>query len=152
MVQKLQLENFLPYRLNRAAAAASVQLSSIYRQKYGLTVPEWRTLSTLAQFGELTAKQIGAHSSMHKTKVSRAVSSLNSRRWLTRKRDIADRRLEKLSLTALGEQAYRQLEPQMLDFEVQLLAGLTTNERDRMLQGISILEKALGVIEQHRFE
>ena len=39
MAQKLQLENFLPYRLNRAAAAASAQLSSIYRQKYGLTVP-----------------------------------------------------------------------------------------------------------------
>ncbi len=147
MAQKLQLENFLPYRLNRAAAAASVQLSSIYRQKYGLTVPEWRTLSTLAQFGELTAKQIGAHSAMHKTKVSRAVSSLNTRRWLTRKRDSSDRRLEKLNLTTLGEQAYLQLEPQMLDFEVQLLAGLTASERDRMLQGISILEKALGVLD-----
>jgi len=72
-MQKLQLEKFLPYRLNRAAAAASTQLSSVYWRKYGLTVPEWRTLSTLAQFGELTAKQIGAHSSMHKTKVSRAV-------------------------------------------------------------------------------
>ncbi|MEM9473601.1 MAG: MarR family transcriptional regulator, partial [Pseudomonadota bacterium] len=99
------------------------------------------------QFGELTAKQIGAHSSMHKTKVSRAVSSLNTRRWLTRKRDVADRRLEKLNLTALGEQAYKLLEPQMLDFEVQLLSGLTADERDSMLQGISILEKALGVLD-----
>ena len=41
---------------------------------------------------------------MHKTKVSRAVSSLNARRWLTRRRDTADRRLEKLNLTARGEQ------------------------------------------------
>ena len=147
MVQKLLLENFLPYRLNRAAAAASIQLSSIYRRKYGLTVPEWRTLSTLAQFGELTAKQIGAHSSMHKTKVSRAVSSLNDRRWLTRERDTTDRRLEKLNLTARGKQAYRQLEPQMLDFEVRLLAGLSATEREDMLRGIAILEKALGVLE-----
>ncbi|MEM7636586.1 MAG: MarR family transcriptional regulator [Pseudomonadota bacterium] len=147
MVQKLQLENFLPYRLNRAAAAASVQLSAIYRRKYGLTVPEWRTLSTLAQFGELTAKQIGAHSSMHKTKVSRAVSSLNTRRWLSRKRDAADRRLEQLNLTARGKEAYNQLEPQMLDFEVQLLAGLTATERDEMMRGIAILEKALGVLD-----
>jgi DNA-binding MarR family transcriptional regulator len=101
-MQKLQLEKFLPYRLNRAAAAASTQLSLIYRHQYGLTVPEWRTLSTLAQFGEQTAKQIGAHSSMHKTKVSRAVSSLNTRRWLTRERDASDRRLEKLNLTTRG--------------------------------------------------
>ena len=84
---------------------------------------------------------------MHKTKVSRAVSSLNTRRWLTRKRDATDRRLEKLNLTPRGEQAYKQLEPQMLDFEVQLLSGLSAAERDGMLRGISILEKALGVLD-----
>ncbi len=144
-MQKLQLEKFLPYRLNRAAAAASTQLSSIYRRKYGLTVPEWRTLSTLAQFGELTAKQIGAHSAMHKTKVSRAVSSLNTRRWLSRERDEADRRLEKLNLTPHGLQAYKQLEPQMLGFEIELLSRLTLAERKSLLHGMSILEKALGV-------
>lgn len=146
-MQKLQLEKFLPYRLNRAAAAASTQLSLIYRRKYGLTVPEWRTLSTLAQFGELTAKQIGAHSSMHKTKVSRAVSSLNTRRWLSRERDDADRRVEKLNLTSRGQQAYKQLEPQMLGFEVELLLRLTSAERKALLHGMSILEKALGVVD-----
>jgi len=146
-MQKLQLEKFLPYRLNRAAAAASTQLSLIYRRKYGLTVPEWRTLSTLAQFGELTAKQIGAHSSMHKTKVSRAVNSLNTRRWLSRERDDADRRLEKLNLTSLGQQAYKQLEPQMLGFEIELLSRLTSAERHALLHGMFILEKALGVMD-----
>ncbi len=146
-MQELQLEKFLPYRLNRAAAAASTQLSLIYRRKYALTVPEWRTLSTLAQFGELTAKQIGAHSSMHKTKVSRAVSSLSTRRWLTRERDATDRRLEKLNLTSRGQQAYKQLEPQMLGFEIELLSRLTDEERTALLHGMSILEKALGVVD-----
>ena len=142
---ELQLEKFLPYRLNRAAAAASSQLSLIYRRKYGLTVPEWRTLSTLAQFGELTAKQIGAHSSMHKTKVSRAVASLSTRRWLSRERDRTDRRLERLTLTARGYQAYKLLEPQMLQFETELLSRLTTAERSALIQGMNMLEKALGI-------
>jgi hypothetical protein len=35
----------------------------------------------------------------------------------------------------------------MLDFEVQLLSGLSAAERDGMLRGISILEKALGVLD-----
>ena len=35
----------------------------------------------------------------------------------------------------------------MLDFEVQLLSGLTAAEREDMLRGISILEKTLGVLD-----
>jgi DNA-binding MarR family transcriptional regulator len=145
-MQNLQLEQFLPYRLNRAAAAASRQLSMIYKRKYGLTVPEWRTLATLAEFGEMTAKQICAHSAMHKTKVSRAVTSLDERRWLKRKRDDTDRRSETLQLTGQGMQGFRKLEPEMLGYEVDLLARLTVSERDTMLEGLAILEKALGII------
>ena len=145
-MQNLQLDQFLPYRLNRAAAAASRQLSMIYKRKYGLTVPEWRTLATLAEFGEMTAKQIGAHSAMHKTKVSRAVTSLDERRWLKRKRDDTDRRSETLQLTAQGMQGFRKLEPEMLDYEIDLLARLTVSERNAMLEGLAVVEKALGII------
>ena len=90
----LVLEDFIPYRLNKAAEAVSQRFASIYRDRYGLTRPEWRTLATLGQFGILTATAIGAHSSMHKTKVSRAVFTLEKRRWLSRKRDDIDRRIE----------------------------------------------------------
>lgn len=145
-MQNLQLDQFLPYRLNRAAAAASRQLSMIYKRKYGLTVPEWRTLATLAEFGEMTAKQIGAHSAMHKTKVSRAVTSLDERRWLKRKRDDIDRRSETLQLTAQGMQGFRKLEPEMLGYETGLLDRLTVSERNAMLEGLAVLEKALGII------
>lgn len=145
-MQNLQLDQFLPYRLNRAAAAASRQLSMIYKRKYGLTVPEWRTLATLAEFGEMTAKQIGAHSAMHKTKVSRAVTSLDDRRWLKRKRDDTDRRSETLQLTKQGMQGFRKLEPEMLGYEVDLLARLSASERNAMLEGLAVLEKALGII------
>jgi hypothetical protein len=51
-----------------------------------------------------------------------------------------------------GKQAYKQLEPQVLGFEVQLLSGLTGTECDEMLRGISILEKTLGVLEQRGFK
>lgn len=118
----------------------------IYKRKYGLTVPEWRTLATLAEFGEMTAKQIGAHSAMHKTKVSRAVTSLDERRWLKRKRDDIDRRSETLQLTAQGMQGFRKLEPEMLGYETGLLDRLTVSERNAMLEGLAVLEKALGII------
>ncbi len=105
----LVLEDFIPYRLNKAAEAVSQRFASIYRDRYGLTRPEWRTLATLGQFGILTATAIGAHSSMHKTKVSRAVFALQKRRWLSRKRDDIDRRIENLELTPAGRKVYADL-------------------------------------------
>jgi len=68
----LKLEEFLPYRLNVVASLVSQALSRVYADRYGIGVPEWRVLVTLGQFGMMTGKAIGAHSHMHKTKVSRA--------------------------------------------------------------------------------
>lgn len=46
---------------------------------------------------------------MHKTKVSRAVASLETRGWLTRHVDEVDRRIEWLTLTASGAKVYAEL-------------------------------------------
>lgn len=141
----LQLESFLPYRLNRAAAAASKKFSRIYRDEFGLTVPEWRVLATLNALGRASAKEIGRDSAMHKTKVSRAVAALQQRRWVARETDQLDRRIEHLSLTPGGEAAFRRLAPKMLAFEEQLLARLSSADRRDLLRGLALLEQALGI-------
>jgi DNA-binding MarR family transcriptional regulator len=141
----LRLESFLPYRLNRAAAVASKHFSRIYRAEFGLTVPEWRVLATLGHMGSASATEIGRDSAMHKTKVSRAVASLQRRRWVTRETDVADRRLEHLSLTPAGRAAHRRLAPKMLACEEELLARLTREERGDLLKGLAVLERALGI-------
>jgi len=141
----LQLETFLPYRLNRATALTIGEFSRIYRNEFGLTVPEWRVLATLSALGSATATEIGRDSAMHKTKVSRAVASLQQRRWVARETDAADRRIEHLSLTSAGKAAFRRLAPKMLAFEEQLLARLSAAERRDLLKGLDVLEKALGI-------
>lgn len=100
------LQHFLPYRLNRIAAVSSQAVYRLYAGEYGLTVPEWRVLATLGEFDGWTAKAIGAHAAMHKTKVSRAVEKLEARRWLVRATSPADRRAEHLSLTGEGRRHY----------------------------------------------
>jgi DNA-binding MarR family transcriptional regulator len=142
----LRLEDFLPYRLNRAAAAASKHFSRIYRAEFGLTVPEWRVLATLADLGRASATEIGRDSAMHKTKVSRAVAALQQRRWVARETDEADRRLEHLSLTTAGTAAFRRLAPKMLACEAALMARLAPRERRELLQGLAALEKALAIV------
>ena len=140
----LSLESFLPYRLNRLADAVSRDFSRLYRDRYGMTRPEWRLLATLGQYGTMTATAVGQHSSMHKTKVSRAVTALEKRRWLKREQDDGDRRVEHLSLTKAGVDAYRQIIPLALDFEEVLLAKMGPRERKAVLAGLSALEQALG--------
>lgn len=138
--QPLILEDFLPYRLNKAAEAISQRFASLYRAQYGLTRPEWRTLATLGQFGVLTATAIGAHSSMHKTKVSRAVFALEQRYWLRRKRDEADRRIENLELTPAGRKVYADLAEVAHTFEAELLSNLGPSGERELKAGLAALE------------
>lgn len=140
----LALESFLPYRLNRLADAVSREFSRIYRDRYGLTRPEWRLLATLGQFGTMTATAVGMHSAMHKTKVSRAVSALDKRRWLTRAADAADRRIEHLTLTAEGLRAYRDMVPIAKAFEASLLQRLSEADQAAVAKGLAALEAAGG--------
>lgn len=137
---KLELEHFLPYRLNRIAAAVSQDFRSVYGPHHDLTIPEWRVLATLGQFEEISAKEIGRHSAMHKTKVSRAVRALEERRWLRRRASEEDRREEILTLTAQGESAYRQIVPKALAFERRILDELGPNA-ESVLNALERLEK-----------
>lgn len=141
--QVLLLESFLPYRLNRLADAVSREFSKIYRDRYGLTRPEWRTLAGLGQHGTMTATAIGEQSAMHKTKVSRAVAELERRKWLVRTRDLADRRVEKLTLTKAGAAVYRELVPLAKAYEIQMLKRMNTAQRKAVLDGCAALETSL---------
>ncbi|WP_454813568.1 MarR family winged helix-turn-helix transcriptional regulator [Labrys neptuniae] len=141
---KLTLENFLPYRLNRIGAAVSRDFRAVYGPEHDLTVPEWRVLATLGEFDEMGAKAIGAHSSMHKTKVSRAVRALEERRWLKRRESVEDRREEILSLTPLGRRVYAEIVPRALAFEAALLAALGP-EAKALLRGLDKLEASMDL-------
>ncbi len=109
MADGFELDCFIPYRLNRASELISLSFAKQYREEFDLTRPEWRTLAALGSVGMMTAKDIGAHSHMHKTKVSRAVHALEQRHWLKRVPSDTDRRFEQIELTALGKQYYQKI-------------------------------------------
>ena len=125
----LKLEQFLPYRLNVVASIVSQALSRIYADRYGIGVPEWRVLVTLGQFGMMTGKAIGAHSHMHKTKVSRAVAQLEKRKLLVRRANRADLREAFLALTPAGRAMYDDLAPVALHFADRLSDAVDSADR-----------------------
>src|ERR1700690_1575239 len=126
----LKLEQFLPYQLNVVSSLVSQALSRVYAQRYGIGVPEWRVVVTLGQHGVMTAKAIGAHTHMHKTKVSRAVALLEKRRLIARRANREDMREAFLSLTASGRTMYEEVAPHALDFARRLTEILTPADRE----------------------
>ena len=149
----LRLDEFLPYRLNVCAAQVSHALSRVYADKYKIGVPEWRVLVTLGEFGAMTAKAVGAHSCMHKTKVSRAVAHLERRKLLTRRINREDLREAFLSLTPSGRDMYDALAPAALEFAEQLLASVEPKDRaalDRALRRLIEVSAAADVANRRR--
>jgi DNA-binding MarR family transcriptional regulator len=125
----LKLEEFLPYRLNVVASLVSQALSRIYAERYGIGVPEWRVLVTLGQYTMMTGKAIGAHSHMHKTKVSRAVALLEKRKLLARRANREDLRESFLTLTPAGRAMYEDLAPIALQFTRRLSEAIDPSDR-----------------------
>ena len=134
------LGQFIPYRLNKVAERASREFSAIYRRRYSMTRPEWRVLANLGQHGTLTASAICRLSSQHKTKVSRAVSAMEERRWLERRQNNDDRREAYLLLTAAGREVYRDLSQWARRFDNDLAARMGE-------EALAALETALNALE-----
>jgi len=127
------LASFLPYLLNRAAEESSADFARIYKDRFGLLRTEWRVLFHLGQRGEMTATEIGAVSRIHKTKISRAVSGLQKRRYLRRDRSKLDRRREALTLTAAGEAVFVELSAIASAYDAKLLSGFAEDEKQVLI-------------------
>lgn len=143
----LRLDDFLPYQLNVAASLVSQALSKLYAERYGIGVSEWRVLVTLGEFESMTGKAIGAHSHMHKTKVSRAVALLEKRKWLVRRVNRSDLREAFLSLTPEGRAIYEDLAPGAAEFARHIVDAIEPADRpafERALQQIIRRSKPLA--------
>lgn len=128
-MSQLRLERFLPYRINVAGWFTSRALARIYGEHFGIGIPEWRVIAMLGQFDKLTSRDIGEHSRMHKTKVSRAVTELESRGWVERSENRADRREAFVALSGPGRRIYEQIVPMALAFEQRMMAGIGEEDR-----------------------
>ena len=132
----LMLEEFLPYRLAVLAHKTSRELSGVYGERFGLSIPEWRILANLGRFGPLYAGELAERSSMDKPKVTRALQRLEAAGIVQRAVDAEDRRQVRLALTRRGRSMFSEIAALALDWEKRFLSPLSEAERrtlDRVL-------------------
>jgi DNA-binding MarR family transcriptional regulator len=144
----LDLFRFAPFRLNRLAAEVSSALSSEYRERYGLDIPEWRVLATLGFRNEACSAQYIAHCTRtHKSTISRAVTALMARQLVERVENAEDRREFQLRMTSKGKALYQQLIPRLLRREQEILSCLSAAERRNFARLLGKIEESLGLVQ-----
>ncbi|RBP53802.1 MarR family winged helix-turn-helix transcriptional regulator [Arenicella xantha] len=126
----LTLERYLPYRLATLSNRISGIIAQTYKDKFGLSVTEWRIMAVLGEYPGASADEVSAKIQIEKSIVSRSLQKLLSRHLVVREVDGADRRRQNLSLTKTGQDVYRQIVPVSYDYEEQLLTCFNPQERE----------------------
>ena len=131
------LNEFLPYQLAVLSNRVSREFSAQYKERFGISVPEWRVVAHLSQSEKpLSVREIFERVDMDKSKVSRAATRLEKLGYLTKTTNPEDRRLIELALTAEGSAMVSELAPMARAFEQEVL--------DRLGKSAPAFRKAIG--------
>ena len=133
------LERFLPYRLAVLAQRVSRDFSAIYRERFGLSVAEWRVLAHLSAAGVVSVREIHLHADLEKSKASRAAARLEAAGLIEKRAGEGDRRLVALTLSPKGREIMAALIPLAEAYEAEVLARLTPEDRAALDRAIAAL-------------
>src|SRR5690606_39603813 len=124
-----RLNEFVPYLLSITSNAVSNRISMEYRQRFGLSVPEWRVMAVLGDSGPLTQRDLTRMTVMDKVAVNRACKVLEERGLAARQPNAQDGRSHLLELTDAGREMHGAIMPLALEMERRLFSTFSEEER-----------------------
>jgi DNA-binding MarR family transcriptional regulator len=137
---RLDLPNYLPYRITSLAALIRRALADIYRDDPGLNEPEWKVMTALAHFGPVSSGDIGTYITLDRVAVSRALARLLELGLATRAENPEDQRTFTVDLTPQAAKIYDRMAAQALEIEEPVLAALEQNEARELLRLLDKVE------------
>lgn len=135
MTPEFDLMAFTPYRLAVVAQRLSELLARQYRDRFGISIPDWRVLVHLAHSGGASVRDIEVRVAMEKSKVSRTCTRLEVRGLIVKRAHDSDKRLVHLALTEAGRALMADLLPLAAAFQSEVEARLGV-EFDMLEAGI----------------
>ena len=137
----LTVEDFLSVHIVRIAAHLK-SFPAVYARGIGLTLPQWRLLSTVAHHKSIPLKQLAEVSASDKALVSRTVKELVQKDLVkTASMKSGDRSLA-CNITPMGKKLVDTAMPLARMFHARLLLSLDTEDRVRLYD---ILQKLQAV-------
>lgn len=135
----LDLDNYVPALLSWLNNKLSAGGSSLYRERFGIGIADWRVLAYLGVKTSGTGAEISEFLGMDKAAVSRSIASLKAKGLATAKQP--GRRSVDLLLTAKGTLLYNEILEVALVREKALLDGFTQADK---AQAIALLQRMLA--------
>ncbi|MEN9704413.1 MAG: hypothetical protein RLZZ393_292 [Pseudomonadota bacterium] len=127
----------------------SVEAERVLRRTLDLSFMEWRVLTVLAVEPAAPPGRIVAVAGVNKAAVSRAVNSLERRGLLSREASPEHKLRTQLFLTDAGRAIYERGTRSRLNGEDEVLAGLSTEDRRRLLDDLQRLLRNLDPKKDH---
>ena len=127
----LNLERYLPYRLSILSNKVSSLVAQTYKDKFALSVTEWRIMAVLGEYSDISADEISAKTQIEKSILSRAIAKLLKRNFIERNVAEDDKRRSEIKLSDTGLAVYKEVVPLSYRHEEELLACFSEEEQQQ---------------------
>jgi len=143
---RLDLERYVPAFITFIANKLSNSATALYQHKFGVNVTEWRIMSLLAIEPGVPAARICQVIGFDKGPVSRTLATMQKRGLIAIRTDPDDGRTHMISLTAKGRATHDKVIVAALDRERRLLACLSRDEQEVLIDLLQRLHNNLGAV------
>jgi MarR family transcriptional regulator, organic hydroperoxide resistance regulator len=125
---KLDLDNYLPYLVNRVGTIIADRYGAEALAPYRLSIAMWRVMAVLASKGGQRQIDLANLTSIEVSTLSRIVTRLVRKGIATRTRSASSTREVVVKLTAKGNAQVSRLIPIAHDYEAAAISGLRAEE------------------------
>lgn len=123
------------------ANRTSLLMQSMYGERFGLNVLNWRILAILGYHSPISAKTISEMIATDQVTISRAIDQMSRKKLISRRVDQSDRRRQLLRLSDRGQEVYQRVLPLFAASESALLAPLSEDEQAELRRLLHIVAK-----------
>ena len=113
------LEHFVPYLVHRVGANLAEGFDDGFAEA-GVSLPEWRALSILYEYGPQTMGDIARRTNINASTMTRLVGQMEKQELVKRERPAANQRTVFVRILADGREKVEFLIPKVLDYEQEL--------------------------------
>ncbi len=132
--------DLLLYRLYRIHVTAGRMVVHLCETDYGITRREWRILSFLAEREGALSSQLAEHAMLDRARTSRTLTSLASKKLVTRQPRPSDRREVHVFLTEEGRRLYGEIYPRVAAINRDIVSTLSAAEREVLDTAVDALQ------------
>ena len=140
---RLPIDDSIFFSLVRVVNLTARPFSESIGKAHQLSLNEWRVLIVLASRPGVVASEVVGCTGLDKMTVSRALAALLRRGRAVRRVDPADRRRQRLRLSAAGERLYERIGAPAKERELQLFRGIGAEEQRRLRRTLERLMENL---------